>query len=138
MTGVALHVLGPMCALVGRNLQAPCLGMGVATHQLGACRPLVVVARLGINTVLDQVYAPFLARIDQGPLVELSLAPFESLGAIRIAQERQIGAGGRCRGSRGAQCRIGIRGAMTVDARYLNRLGDLSVDVAVTMIVAGE
>ena len=45
---------------------------------------------MGIDTVLDEMHAPFHSGIDQRSLIQLALAPFESLAAIRITQKRQI------------------------------------------------
>src|SRR3984957_11500371 len=99
--------------------------MSVAAHQLGARGALVVVTGFRIDTVLHEVNPPLLSGIHQGVLIQLSLAPFEALGSVRIAQKSEVGSRGGSRGAGGAQCRIGVRGSMAVNTCDLDRLSHL-------------
>jgi hypothetical protein len=90
------------------------------------------------DTVANQVYAPLEPRSDERVLVELAVAPFEPLAAVGIAQQAQVGPGGRGCWPGSPQCWVGIHRAVTVDTGDLNGLGHLAVEIAIAVVVLGK
>jgi hypothetical protein len=96
-----------------------------------------------VDGFLDQRNLPLDLRVYDRPLDQYALAigvgrPFEAALAVLVAQQRQVGAARRGRWTRGAQGREGIGRAVAVLATDLDRVGDLTVDQAVAVVVLRE
>src|SRR3569833_535066 len=127
MTGVALHLLETVRALVLGNIQSPGLAAGIAAHELGARRFLIIVARAQSHAVLDEMHSPFEAWSHEGALVQLAITPFETFASIWVAQQAQGRTGRRRCVARRPQGAIGFHRAVAVHSTDLNGLRDLSI-----------
>ena len=135
VAGVALHVLIRVRHVLGLDVLAPFERRGIAAHQLGARRLLVVLGAERIDRVLHDAHLPFEVRIHHRALVERVADPFETPPAVRRAQRRHVRAAAERRGAGGIEVRHLLRRAVAVLARDLDRRSDFAIDVAVAVVV---
>jgi hypothetical protein len=138
VTGVALHLAVAVGKVAGHRLHTPGQLARIAAHQLGACRPLVVLRPSRRDRVLHQTDLPLEFRIQHRALIQRTIDPLKEKAAIRGSLLRQVRATVQRRRSRGIEAGVTIDGAVAVLAANFDRGGHLAIKMPVAVVVLGE
>ncbi len=93
---------------------------------------------VGVDAVLDETEHPFDAGVQHRALDQLAIAPLEALLAVDIAIQAHVGAARRRSRTGRLEVRVRLRRAVAVLALDLDRTRNLTVQMAVAMVVLRE